>query len=218
MRRRGFWVVIVGIWILIGWLGIKVFLYDQKEEPRIEDVSYDWQAIVDDDFVCEEEVAIETVILYADIADRMELMSDGMFTNVIVTKEESIKVSLHMQALGKYYEKLVSSYPEVELLFPLLQGMEVTMVCEPLFKESFSLNVKQVNIGFVDLPESFFFLFDVLEEEVQKIMDRVEPMVIDEFVWMEEGLYIRGMVPLRIVRNSVAVFFHICTYSLNALQ
>ena len=116
---------------------------------------------------------------------------------------------------GKYYDKLVESFPEMGMLFGMIQGLDMEIVCLPTYDKEIQLHLSSAKVGMIELPVS---LFSVLEDEMNDVFNNVVPMDVEEYVWQEDGLYVLGVFPLRIERNSVAVFFAICASEINRLQ
>ena len=51
----------------------------------------------------------------------------------------------------------------------------------------------------IELPIT---LFAILEEELQEIFDGIYPLEVYEYRFQDDGLYVFGIVPMRIERNT----------------
>ena len=198
MRNLWFYIMILAIWVLIISSSMGIWQRLQEKEVVVHSY-YDWQALVDDEFRCVDEIEIEKVFTYEELALFMEQVSDGMFKEVKIRKDENVQISLKMYMTGKYFEELKDSYPEMDWMFGMIQGLDMEIGCIPSFQDSFLLNIQSAKVGMIELPIA---LFTILEEELQEIFDGVYPLEIYEYRFQDDGLYVFGIVPMRIERNT----------------
>ena len=199
MRNAWFYILVSVIWVLIIFLGITIYNGWQDEVIEVASIYYNWEALVDEDFVCVDEVEVDKVISYEDIGWFIEEVSDGMFDEVEIEKEEFLKVSMNMHMQGKYVDKLKKTFPEMEWMFDVVQGLPLEIVCDPAFDNGIVLHMQSAKMGMIDLPLS---MFEVLEQEIDDVVSGIQPLDVYLYNWQKDGLYIHGLVPLRIEKNS----------------
>lgn len=199
MRNVWFYLLVSAIWVLIFFLGVTIYNGFQQEAVEVKAIYYNWEALVDEDFICVDEVELDKVISYEDIGLFMSEVSDGMFQDIEIVKEDFVKVSMNMHMQGKYVDKLKTTFPDMDWMFDMVQGLPLEIVCDPTFDNGVILNIHSAKVGMIDLPLS---MFEVLEEEISDVLEDIVPLEVYTYHWQMDGLYIHGLVPLRIERNS----------------
>lgn len=198
MRNLWFYIMMLSIWVFIIFSSYGIWQRLQKEDVIVQSY-YDWQALVDDEFVCIDKIEVEKVFRYDELATFIEQVSDGMFDEVSIQKDEVLHITLKMYMQGKYFEELKEHYPEMDWMFGMIQGLDMEIACMPSYEDDFSLNLKSAKVGMIELPIA---LFSILEEELQEIFEGISPMVVYEYRFDDEGLYVYGVFPKRIERSA----------------
>ena len=199
MRNVWFYLMVGVIWVLILFIGVNVYRNWQDKEVVMKSSYYNWEALVEEDFLCVDAVEVDKVISYTDISWFMEEISDGMFEDVVIEKEDDLHITLNMYMQGKYFDKLKKTFPEMEWMFSMVQGLPLQIICNPVLDDGVALNIESAKVGMIDLPLS---LFDVLEEEIEDVVVGINPLEVYLYQWQSDGLYLHGLIPLRIERNS----------------
>lgn len=198
MRNLWFYIMMLAIWVFIIFSSYGIWQRLQKEDMIVQSY-YDWQALVDDEFLCIDKMEVEKVFTYDELATFIEQVSDGMFDEVSIQKDEVLHITLKMYMQGKYFEELKEHYPEMDWMFGMIQGLNMEIACMPSYEVDFSLNLKSAKVGMIELPIT---LFSILEEELQEIFEGISPMVVYEYRFDDEGLYVYGVFPKRIERSA----------------
>ena len=198
MRHLWFYIMMLAIGVFIIFSSYGIWQRLQKEDVIVQSY-YDCQALVDDEFLCIDKMEVEKVFTYDELATFIEQVSDGMFDEVSIQKDEVLHITLKMYMQGKYFEELKEHYPEMDWMFGMIQGLNMEIACMPSYEDDFSLNLKSAKVGMIELPIT---LFSILEEELQEIFEGISPMVVYEYRFDDEGLYVYGVFPKRIERSA----------------
>ena len=90
MRKLWFYILVLFIWVGILFMGMGIYRRFQ-EKTEVVSSYYDWEALLDEEFRCIDQVDVDVMIPYKDIGVFMEMVSDGMFEEVNITKDENLQ-------------------------------------------------------------------------------------------------------------------------------
>lgn len=209
MKNGVKWMIIGGLWTIIFYLGYDIYtrkpLTIELPNPLMEE-RFDWKSIVKNQFVCEGKQEVERMIPYEEISRVIQEVSGGIITEVSIKKEESLIVNVKLTTNQQILKNIIPNYQKYETWLLIVAGMPITIRCMPDLS-TYQWNITSIQVSYLSIPDSLIQNVSSVENAILKIVNRIEPFQMVEYQWKEDGLYWKGIVPIRIKGNSDAVFF-----------